>query len=95
MKNLNIAVEMSSIAMDTILNPQSPKEVLQRATCFLNEKIELMGQFIACKRIDQRNLADDLCLENYDLTYEKHTLHMQFLLFKPRGVWQVKGFSMD
>ncbi|NRB50877.1 MAG: hypothetical protein HRU41_24620 [Saprospiraceae bacterium] len=54
-----------------------------------------MGRFITCQLIDQRTLADDMRLEQYDLQYEKHTLRMQFMFFKPRGVWQVKGFSIN
>lgn len=95
MKNLNITVEISSIALNSIAQPQPPKAILRKARKFLNQKMEQMGQFIACQLIDQRTLADDMCLEQYDLQYEKHTLHMQFMFFKPRGVWQVKGFSID
>ena len=95
MKNLNITVEISSIALDSIARPQQPKDILRQARQFLNQKIEQMGRFITCQLIDQRTLADDMRLEQYDLQYEKHTLHMQFMFFKPRGVWQVKGFSID
>ena len=95
MKNLHITVELSSIAMDSISKPQQPTDILQKARLFLNQKMEQMGRFITCQLIDQRTLADDMQLEQYDLQYEKHTLRMQFMFFKPRGVWQVKGFSID
>lgn len=95
MKNLNITIEISSIAMDSIARPQQPKDILQKARQFLNQKMEQMGRFITCQLIDQRTLADDMQLEQYDLQYEKHTLRMQFMFFKPRGVWQVKGFSIN
>lgn len=95
MKNLSITVEISSIALDSIAQPQQPIDILQKARLFLNQKIEQMGQFINCQLTDQRTLADDMCLEQYDLQYEKQTLHMQFMFFKPRGVWQVQGFSID
>ncbi len=95
MKNLNINVEISSIALESIARPQQPKDILHKARLFLNQKMEHMGRFITCQLIDQRTLADDMQLEQYDLEYEKHTLHMQFMFFKPRGVWQVKGFRLD
>ena len=57
MKTLDISIELSSIAMETLVQPKKPNELLQQIRQFLNEKLELMGRYIGCELIENRSLG--------------------------------------
>lgn len=94
MKTLNLNIELSSIAMDSVSNAQQPTDVLSRVINFLSGKHDFMGNYNGCELSSKRNLGDSLILNEYELSYDNHTVQMEFIHFKPRGDWQVKGFKV-
>lgn len=93
METIKASIGLSSLAMDLNQGANSPNMTLSRVKHYLNGQFDLMGHFIKCKKIAKQRLDKDLQLEQYELAFEKRSLHMQFLFFKPRGTWEVKGFS--
>lgn len=93
METIKASIGISSLAMDQNHGAISPKSTISRVKHYLNDQFDLMGAFINCKKIAKRRLDKDLQLEQYELAFEKRSLHMQFVYFKPRGTWEVKGFS--
>lgn len=92
MKTLNISVGLSSIAIETLSQALTPNEIISKVKNYLSEKSEVMGSFTGFELSSMRNFDNDLTLNEYQINYEKHSLQFEFLHFRPRDEWQVKGF---
>ena len=90
MKTLNLSVELSNIAMETLYNPVSPKETISKVRNYLGGQTQ-MGGFLGTFMNKKRNI-EDITLNEYQLDYENCSVQMEFIHFKPRNSWQVKGF---
>lgn len=95
METIKASIRISSLAMECAPGAKSPNTTLNQVQRYLSDQIDLMGHFVRCKKIARQHLDKDLKLENYELAYEKRSLKMQFLYFKPRGTWEVKSFSFS
>lgn len=92
MKTINLSVELSNIAMETLYQPRTPKQTISKVRNFLGNQMDVMGDYIGTQKSQKRNLGEALTLNEYQLNYEKKSLQFEFIHFKPRGDWQVKGF---
>lgn len=92
MTTLPISIELSSIAIETISQTLTPQEIILKIKNVLAEKFDVMGDFIETTLNNQRQFDDSLVLNQYQLSYEKQNLEFEFLHFKPRNSWEVKGF---
>ena len=93
MKTLNLSAELSCLAMNTINTPQAPQTILSSIRQFLTQRMDTVGQFVECRLIEEKNLDTRMQLKEYDLRYEKQTLRLKFMFFRPRGTWQIQGFN--
>ena len=94
MKTLNLNIELSSIAMGAVSKAQQPTDILSRVINVLSGKSDFMGNYHGYTLSNERSLGDSLILNEYELNYDNHTVQMEFIHFKPRGDWQVKGFRV-
>lgn len=92
MKTIPISIELSSLALEASLQAFSPQELLLQARTRLQNKMEQLGSFVACRNTENRAIGQDMAVAAYDLCYEKHTLRFHFTFFQPRGAWEIQGF---
>ena len=92
MKTLSLSVELSTLAMENTSHPLAPAEFLGKVKNVLSRRPDILGNFTGSRLNTNKHLGDDLLLNEYQLDYEKSSLHFQLLNFGPRGDWQVKGF---
>ena len=94
MKNLSITAELSSIALETIAQSMTPKQILSKVRRSLAAQFSIMGKHCTTRLNNRRQFDETLELNEYELTYENHTVRMAFLHFKPRNCWEVKSFRL-
>lgn len=92
MKTINLSVELSNIAMETLYQPLTPNQTISKVRSFLGSQMDVMGDYIGTQQSQNRELGEALTLNEFQLNYEKRSLQFEFIHFKPRGDWQVKGF---
>ena len=92
MKTLNLSAELSSIAMETVSNPQPPRTIISQIKHFLSNHFDVVGHFVECILTEDKKLDARMQLKQYDLRYENGTLRFRFMFFRPRGTWQIQSF---
>lgn len=94
MKTLQLAVDISHMAMQRIRPATSSAELLNQTREILENKANELGAYQTCNRIAQEK-QDDILVEEYKLAYEFKTLSFRLLYFRPRNAWQIQDFQIE
>jgi hypothetical protein len=94
MKTLPISIELSNIASESVIAPLPRRELLDKLVSTLDRFTNILGYCQGSREV-QKNLGDDLRLDEYQFDYERHSIRFQLIKFLPRGEWQVQGFQLD
>lgn len=93
MKTLPISVALSNIAFDSVSEPMPQPELLRKLEGTLSHFSHILGKRKESREY-QKNLGEDLLLDEYHFDYECHSIRFQLIRFLPRGEWQVQGFRL-
>ena len=93
MQSLNLAIELSNMALQEMPNFRSPSDLIQKTKDQLHNQAEVLGRYINCAQSHSIKM-NDIQMEEYQLTYEKQTLAFQLIYFRPRDSWQIQNFQI-
>jgi hypothetical protein len=92
METLAISIDLSTMALsETPTTP--PAEYLDQVLDYLNDRREVMGNFLSCKESEPEPLNDCLSLQQFILNFEKQTIRFQFAFSKALGTWNLQNFK--
>ena len=92
MKTLPLAIELSQLAIENSERPTGPISLLRKIERLLKSRPDILGHFSGKKLTGQRMLGKDLTLRDIHFDFEKQSIHLQLIRFRPRAVWQVQRF---
>lgn len=93
MKTLNLSIELSNIALESVGQSVAPDEWVDKMYDVLDRHTGLLGQPTGSQNY-QKSLGNDLRLDEYQFDYERHSVQVEFVNFLPRGEWQVQGVRL-
>lgn len=93
MQSLNLAIELSNMALQETSGFKSPSDLIQKTKDRLQSQVEILGLYMNCVQGYSKKM-NDVQMEEYQLQYEKQTLAFQFIYFRPRDSWQIQNFQI-
>ena len=91
MKNLPLAITLSQLAIENSGQSTGPISLIQKIERLLKSRPDILGHFSGKKLACQRMLGKDMALRDIHFDFEKQSIHLQLIRFRPRAVWQVQG----
>lgn len=93
MKITQLSVQMSLMAMDVSGGAFSPDFTVGCFYSYLQDKLDIVGNFIDCEKVAERDFDTDLAYAIYEMRYEKYTIKCNFSFLKSTGKWDFQGFQ--